>query len=175
MRKADDNGSTAGDMRMELRKAMRLFPQGVTVATTQTKEGPRGLTVSSFISVSLDPPLVLISLGKGTEIHDLFVEADSFAVNLLASDQRQLSERFAGESDLARRFEGFGFHGGTTGSPVLDGALAVVECSVWRIYEGGDHSLILGKVVRASALRNVKPLVYHAQKYVTLSDHAPSQ
>jgi len=153
-----------------LRRVMRLFPQGVTIATTQTGQGPRGLTVSSFISVSLDPPLILISLGKSSDVHDSFATAKYFAVNLLASDQGSVSERFAGRFDSKERFEGVGFRKGVTGSPVLEGALAAVECSVWRSYDGGDHSLLLGKVVRATTLREGKPLVYHLQGYTTLAE-----
>src|SRR5271157_1048392 len=135
-------GETAGrDTEAQLKEVMRIFPQGVTVVTTHTKQGPRGLTVSSFISVSLHPALVLVSLARDSDIHESFANAKAFAVNFLAVEQESVSERFAGRVDDKERFDGIGFHRGTTGSPIIDGARAAIECTVWRIYDGGDHSL----------------------------------
>ncbi|HYC11798.1 MAG TPA: flavin reductase family protein [Nitrososphaerales archaeon] len=163
----DRRRRAGGEIAGKLKGVMRLFPQGVTVVTTQTKRGPVGLTVSSFTSVSLDPPLVLVSIGKASDVHGSLVRTGHFAVNLLASDQKRISERFAGRLDSKQRFEGVNFYAGTTGSPLIRGALAAIECSVWRVYEGGDHSLVLGEVTSASAMANKKPLVYHMQEYTT--------
>ncbi len=145
---------------------MRVFPQGVTVVTTDSG-GPKGLTVSSFTSVSLDPPLVLVSIAKGSAIHDLLRDAKFYAVNFLADDQKSLSDRFAGRTQAKDRFEGVSFSKGATGSPVISGVRAVLECRAWRAYEGGDHSILIGEVVSAKTLTSKRPLIYFQQQYTT--------
>lgn len=150
-----------------LKQAMRSFPQGVTVATTSSREGPRAITISSFTSVSLDPPLVLISIAKTSSLHDLFKGADFYAINFLADDQKSVSDRFAGRTEAKDRFEGIRFTGGLTGSPIIDGVRAVIECEAWKVYEGGDHSILVGKVVSAKPLNRKRPLVYYSQQYTT--------
>lgn len=153
---------------------MRMYPQGVTVVTTQADDGPKGMTVSSFTSVSLSPPLVLVSVAKGSQIHNQYREARGFAVNFLADDQKSVSDRFAGRTEDLDRFEGLKFRLGMTGSPIIDGVRAVIECKTWRVYEGGDHSLIIGEVVAAQVLSDKRPLVYYAQQYTTteLAEHS---
>lgn len=154
-------------MQTGLKQAMRVYPQGVTVVTTQAGDGPKGMTVSSFTSVSLSPPLVLVSIAQGSQLHDQFRKAKGFAVNFLADDQKSVSDRFAGRTEARDRFEGLKFKPGVTGSPIIDGVRAFIECKTWKVYEGGDHSLIVGEVVAAQALSNKKPLVYYAQQYTT--------
>jgi flavin reductase (DIM6/NTAB) family NADH-FMN oxidoreductase RutF len=150
-----------------LKDVMRAFPQGVTVVTSEGVDGPKGLTVSAFTSVSLDPPLVLVSLAKSSAAHDLFVRAKEFAINFLADDQKSISDRFAGRADVKEKFDGIGFRPGVTGSPVIQGVRAVIECAAWRVYDGGDHSILVGEVVRAEKLNNKAPLVYYGQQYTT--------
>ncbi|MDV3277135.1 MAG: flavin reductase family protein [Nitrososphaerales archaeon] len=154
-------------MQTSLKEVMRVFPQGVTVVTSGGVDGPKGLTVSAFTSVSLDPPLVLISLAKSSAIHDVFAHTKEFAINFLAEDQKPVSDRFAGRVDVKDRFDGIGFHLGTTGSPIIQGVRAVIECVTWRVYDGGDHSILVGEVVRAEKLNNKAPLVYYTQQYTT--------
>jgi flavin reductase (DIM6/NTAB) family NADH-FMN oxidoreductase RutF len=155
------------DLRNGLKQAMRIYPQGVTVVTMMAADGPKGITVSSFTSISLDPPLVLISLAKGSALHSDFAGARKFAVNFLADDQKSVSDRFAGRVELKDRFEGLKFKEGATGSPIIDGVRAIIECRTWRVYDGGDHSIIIGEVVDARALSGKKPLVYFSQQYTT--------
>lgn len=155
------------DIQSELKQAMRVYPQGVTVVTTSTDEGPKGLTVSSFISVSLDPPLVLVSIAKGSRVHDLFRAAKTFAVNFLADDQKSVSDRFAGRAKSVDKFDGLKFHPGVTASPLIEGVRAVIECKAWQSYDGGDHTILVGEVVAAKALNNKRPLVYYTQQYTT--------
>lgn len=155
------------DIQAGLKQAMRVYPQGVTVVTAKGPSGPTGITVSSFTSVSLDPPLVLVSIAKGSTLHDVFMRSRSFAVNFLADDQKSVSDRFAGRTDLRDRFEGLKFKEGASGSPVIEGARAVIECEPWKAYEGGDHSLIIGEVVAAKVLNSKRPLVYYSQQYTT--------
>lgn len=137
------------------------------MVATQGKDGPKGITVSSFTSVSLDPPLVLVSIAKGSALHEVFAQAGAFAVNFLADDQKTVSDRFAGRVEMKDRFEGLKFLPGVTGSPLIQGARAAIECIAWRIFDGGDHSLIIGKVVSAKASGSKKPLVYYLQQYTT--------
>ncbi len=151
-----------------LKDVMRAFPQGVTVVTTSSPEGPKGITVSAFISVSLVPPLVLVSISKTSAVHDLFIRSKGFAVNFLSEDQKSVSERFAGKQEAADKLEGVGFRAGATGSPLIPGARAVVECNRWRVYDGGDHSLLIGQVAIAEKLSDKAPLVYHDQQYTTI-------
>ena len=155
------------DIQSEMKAAMRVFPQGVTVVTTAAPDGPKGITVSSFTSVSLTPPLVLVSLAKGSALHDIFVSAKTFAVNFLADDQKSVSDRFAGRVKLEDRFQGIRSRPGTTGSPVIEGARAVIECTVWKVYDGGDHSMLIGEVVGAKTPNKKRPLVYFTQQYTT--------
>ncbi len=146
---------------------MRVYPQGVTVVTFQAEDGLRGITVSSFTSISLSPPLVLVSIAKGSALHDEMTRSKSFAVNFLADDQRSVSDRFAGRVQVQDRFEGVGHKRGVTGSPIINGARAVIECKAWRIYDGGDHSIFIGEVVEARALNPKRPLVFFSQQYTS--------
>ena len=150
-----------------LKQAMRVYPQGVTVVTFGAPDGPKGITVSSFTSVSLSPPLVLVSIAKGSALHDLIVRSEAFAVNFLADDQKSVSDRFAGRVQLRDRFEGLSYRKGSTGCPIIDGARAAIECRPWRAHDGGDHTILVGQVVSARALSAKKPLVYYSQQYTT--------
>ena len=146
---------------------MRHFPQGVTVVTFRAPSGPKGMTVSSFTSVSLQPPLVLVSIARSSELHDHLVAADAFAVNFLADDQKSVSDLFAGRVKVAERFDSIRHAPGVSGAPVIEGARAVVECRRWKVYDGGDHSLVVGEVVTAGALNDRRPLVYYNQRYTS--------
>ena len=146
---------------------MRIYPQAVAVATTDSPDGPKGITVSSFTSVSLEPPLVLISIAKGSALHALFSAAKAYAVSFLADDQKSVSDRFAGRTQVKERFEGVGFTKGVTGSPIIAGARAAIECRAWRSYDGGDHSILVGEVVAARVFNSKRPLVFYTQQYTT--------
>ncbi len=156
-----------GDLQAGLKRAMRVYPQGVTVVTVDLPGGPTGITVSSFTSVSLDPPLVLVSIAKNSALHGVLCAAGSFAVNFLSDDQKSVSDRFAGRTTARDRFEGLKFTRGVTGSPIIAGARAALECKSWHVYEGGDHSIIVGEVVAAKTLNSKRPLVYFSQQYTT--------
>jgi flavin reductase (DIM6/NTAB) family NADH-FMN oxidoreductase RutF len=97
----------------------------------------------------------------------MFAVAENFAVNFLADDQKSVSDRFAGRSGPKERFEGLKHRAGITGSPIIEGARAVIECRSYRVYDGGDHSMIVGEVVAAAALNHKRPLVYYSQQYTT--------
>ena len=158
---------SAEEVQNGLKQAMRVYPQGVTVVTAEAAKGPTGLTVSSFTSISLVPPLVLVSIAKGSSLHDVLRNAKAYAVNFLADDQKSVSDRFAGRTGSADRFTGVKYTKGVTGSPIIHGVRAVIECRAWRAYEGGDHSILVGEVVTAKVLNSKRPLVYYAQQYTT--------
>ena len=124
--------------------------------------------MSSFTSVSLSPPLILVSLAKGSALHDVIAGSKFFAVNFLADDQKSVSDRFAGRVEVADRFEGIKFKAGVTGSPVIDGVRAVIECRSWKVFQGGDHSIVVGEVVGARVMGAKRPLVYYTQQYTTI-------
>jgi len=145
------------------RRVCGAFATGVAVATVTGRDGkPHGLTVNSFTSVSLHPPLVLVCIGHRAATHGPFSTAAHFAVNFLEESQQELSERFA--SSHPRRFEGLAWHAGETGAPVLGGALGVLECETWRKMDAGDHTIFLGLVKRAH-VREGRPLVYFSGQY----------
>ncbi len=163
-RTAEKNARTAGGIGAEeFRRVCGAFATGVAVATVTGRDGkPHGLTVNSFTSVSLDPPLVLVCIGHKAATHGPFSSAPAFAVNILDESRRELSDRFA--SSHPRRFEGVAWRAGQTGAPVLEEALAVLECEAWRKMDAGDHTVFLGLVKRARA-REGRPLVYFGGKY----------
>jgi flavin reductase (DIM6/NTAB) family NADH-FMN oxidoreductase RutF len=151
----------------EFRTALGHFASGVTVVTTAGKDGSvRGMTVSAFSSLSLDPPLVLICVENRTSIYEhLNEEGGFFAVNILAEDQELVSRRFATKD--TDRFDGIGYTTGATGSPILTGALAFVECRVVNAYPGGDHTIFVGEVEAMGATEG-KPLAYFRGGYSKL-------
>ncbi len=157
-----------------LKAAMRRFPQGVTVVTTQPADEPIGITVASFTSISLNPPLILVSIAKGTNYHDLFVKSKSFAVNILASDQGDMSERFAGKVPQGEhRFRSVKYHTGGSGSPLIENALSWIECRNWKAIEAGDHTIVLGEVTSCTTGKETTPLLYFNRQYATISQLEP--
>jgi flavin reductase (DIM6/NTAB) family NADH-FMN oxidoreductase RutF len=149
------------------RRACGRFPTGVTIASVIDHQGaPHGLTVSSFTSVSLEPPLVLVALAHSASVMDAFGGARFFAVNILAASQRALSERFALKGH--DRFDGLAWHAGETGVPLLQGTLAEIECSIQQRFTAGDHELIVGEMERA-AVHDGEPLIYFRGRYHTLA------
>ena len=142
----------------EFREALSRVASGVSVVTTRDSSGrSHGITVSAFCSLSLDPPLVLICIEKATASHYAFHESRSFIVNILDESQQDISERFA--APAADRFAATDFEPGGDGIPRLRTALAVLECRVTDVCDGGDHTIFVGSVERAAA-REGAPLVY---------------
>ncbi len=149
------------------RRACGRFATGVAVATVLDPQGaPHGLTVSSFTSVSLDPPLVLICLGHDVSVIDTFRAAPFFGINVLAEDQQELSERFARKG--FDRFDGLPWQPGATGVPLIPGALAAMECAVERRIPSGDHDIFVGRMVAAQTGEG-KPLLYFSSRYCGLA------
>jgi flavin reductase (DIM6/NTAB) family NADH-FMN oxidoreductase RutF len=152
----------------EFRHACGRFATGVTIASVMDPAGtPHGLTVSSFTSVSLDPPLVLICLGHQVAVIETFRAATHFGINVLSEAQRDLSERFARKGH--DRFTGVKWHAGHSGVPLLDGVLAAMECQVHQRFLSGDHDIVVGQMLHAQVTEG-SPLVHFASRYRRLAD-----
>ena len=157
------------------RRAMSRFATGVTVVTTtDSSGGPHGLTVNSFTSVSLEPPLVLFCLDREAGCFDVFAKATKFAVSILSSDQSTLSDRFA--RIVGDRFNGAAYRIGAIGCPIIVGALAAVECEIAQRHDGGDHEILVGRVLEICDEESrddddaaVAPLLYYRGGYARLS------
>ena len=138
------------DQKAEFRQLMGLFATGVCVVSVKSADGTAtAMTVNSFVSVSLDPMLVSWSLQNASSQFDLYASADGFAVSILAEGQAELARRYAARGDSQLR--GDDFVSGKFGLPVIDGALAHLECRRWSDYTAGDHTLIFGEVLGMSA------------------------
>jgi 3-hydroxy-9,10-secoandrosta-1,3,5(10)-triene-9,17-dione monooxygenase reductase component len=148
------------------RAVMSRFATGVTVATTCQGNRRMGITVNAFTSVSLNPPLVLICIERSSRVRDAFIESGFFAVNILASEQEELSACFASNSeDRFERFCDTASHAEVTGAPVLNESLGFVDCRIERVYDGGDHDILLGRVL-ALGVGEGDPLLYYRSHYI---------
>jgi flavin reductase (DIM6/NTAB) family NADH-FMN oxidoreductase RutF len=147
----------------DLRQALGMFATGVTVVTTLGTDGkPVGLTCNSFSSVSLTPPLVLWSLGLYSPSLSAFLSVPRFAVNVLDAAQAALSRRFS--SPAPDRFAGIRYAAGEDGVPLLEGALAHLECTIETRHYSGDHVVFIGRVARYR-YRDGEPLVFFRGRY----------
>ena len=151
------------------RRALRRFATGVTVVTVDYDGELHGMTASSFASVSLDPPLILVCLDETSRTRALILEKGTFAVNILADDQEGLSRSFSRQG--TKPFDELAHHAGSTGDPLLDGAIAWLECRLEQMVGAGDHDIFVGEVV-ACGDRDGTPLLYYDQAYRSLTAHA---
>jgi len=135
-----------------IRKVCARFVTGVTTVTSTGSEGVVGVTINSFTSVSLDPPMVLFCLHSRSRLRLALSESRVFAVNILAEDQESLCRSFSSRS--SSQFAEVPHHTGETGAPILSDSLAYLECRVKEEYEAGDHLIVLGEVVRLDVLRH---------------------
>ena len=153
------------------RRALSRFASGVTVVTARTPDGRSvGVTASAFTSVSLDPPLILVCLGKATEDLAAFADGDHFAVNILGEDQKDISAVFARR--CGDKFAEVAHETWKTGSPILAGCIANLECTRTRVYDGGDHVIILGRVDGLHCAEGAAPLLHFCGGYHRLGDAA---
>ncbi len=151
----------------QFRQLLGRFATGVTVITARDADGrPHGMTANSLASVSLEPPLLLLSIDHAASMHRLLVTAPAFAVNILANNQETVSRRFA--VDREERFEGIGYQESPRGLILLDGALAHLECERTATHEAGDHTILVGRVVAGSAMDG-RPLCYFRGGYASLA------
>ena len=154
--------------RDRFRRALSGFATGVAVVTALDERGGKvGITINSFNSVSLEPPLVLWSVAEDSVNYDVFVGAEHFAVHLLARGQEDLVERFARSG--GKKFDGFDCREGIHGVPLLPDFAVCFECSTDHIYPGGDHKIIVGRVHRFED-RGADPLIYHRSRILRDDD-----
>ncbi len=152
------------------RDTLGQFLTGVTIVTAEAPDGtPVGLTVNSFTSVSLEPPLVLFCIDKNAGSYEGIVNAQGYAVHILGSDQVDLANRFATRG--ADRFGGLNYTRGFYGAPILPGALALLECRTVQRVDAGDHTILIGRVERLNpGGRTRKPLGYFRGRYTAIAD-----
>jgi flavin reductase (DIM6/NTAB) family NADH-FMN oxidoreductase RutF len=147
-----------------LRDALGCFATGVTVVTCVDEHGrPAGLTVNSFTSVSLDPPLLLVCIHKLAGSADALTGAPNFAINVLQTGQQPASITFS--TRIENRFGTTPWSCGEAGAPILKDSLGVFECERFAVYDGGDHHILVGQVVKASFDASLDPLLYFRGRY----------
>lgn len=163
------------------KRTLAHWATGVTVVTALAEGGPVGITASSFTSLSVDPPQVLISVNKKLFTHEAILTSGRFAVSILHAEQVELGKRFAGMiPEIEDRFAGLETFAAETGCPVLSDALAWVDCQVRRVYDGSDHSIFVGEVLASGvgdAAQAETPLLYYNRQWRALSSEpvvAPS-
>ncbi len=146
---------------LAFRAALGAFATGVTVVTTDTPEGPVGIVANSFASVSLDPPLVLWSPAKSSRRYAHFAHAQRFAIHVLDARQKAICDGF-NRSKTA--FEGLDWSTGPSGVPLIAGVAACFECNLEAAHDAGDHTIVVGRVIRAHATGG-EPLIFHGGRY----------
>ena len=147
-----------------LRDALGCFATGVTVVTCVSADGtPSGLTVNSFTSLSLEPPLLLVCLHRMAASSTALVEASHFAINVLQTGQQPASIRFSTRDE--DRFGATPWSRGEAGAPILAESLGVFECERFAVYDGGDHHILVGQVVKASFDASLDPLLFFRGRY----------
>ena len=154
----------------EFRTVLSQFATGVVVVTGSTPTGPAGLTCQSFTSLSLDPPLVLLSIARASGSWPRIRDTGRFAVNVLSSAQADLSLAFAVSG--GDKFAGVAWRPGLFGNPLIDGALAHLECDLEAVHPGGDHEIVVGRVRGLAAMPQLEapsPLVFFRSAYRRLS------
>jgi flavin reductase (DIM6/NTAB) family NADH-FMN oxidoreductase RutF len=151
----------------QFRQLLGRFPTGVSVLTARGAPGghPVGMTASSIASVSLEPPLVLVAVDHKNEMHAALRSGRHFAINVLSAEQEALARRFA-ETE-ANRFAGVGYRESRFGIPLLDGALAHIECAMHAAVEAGDHTIFIG-LVTGGTVSERRPLLYYRGGYASL-------
>jgi 3-hydroxy-9,10-secoandrosta-1,3,5(10)-triene-9,17-dione monooxygenase reductase component len=160
------------------RQIMGRFATGVTVVTTIADVRPQGITVNALSSVSLEPPLIMVALDRRRFITPMVRELGRYAVNVLGEGQQALSDCFAHAAVKPGRedFCGAAWHAGSTGLPLLDGAIATLECTVVETFSAGDHDLFIGRVDAlddgGAAEAAVGPLLYFRRRYLRIEQAA---
>ena len=167
--------ASAGPARF--RDVMGHFATGISVVTAFEGERPQGITVNAFSSVSLEPPLVMVALDRRRFITPMVRAAGRYAVNVLGADQQALSDCFAHApvSPGREAFCGAAWRPGPTGLPLIDGAIATLECTIVETFSAGDHDLFIGRVDSLQQhRRGVAPLLYYRRRYLRIEQGADS-
>jgi len=154
----------------KFKECMRTLPTGVTVITTESTGGHKeGATINTIASLSLSPLLIMFGIKKSSFFYKNFLDCKYFTVNILSESQQNVSDAFT-KLNVKKWKTVTLLNTTTTNSPAIAGTLAFLECKNHKIYDGGDHSIMVGKVVNAVTLENKKPLVYFNSKYAKLQE-----
>lgn len=167
MAELDQAAGTQAFTAKDFRSALGAFATGVTVITTQSADHPYGMTANAFSSLSLDPPLVLVCVSSGTEASQTIERNGVFAVNVLGAEQERLSRYFSSK-DRPRGTEAFkeiSHRRGSSGSPILEGVAAFLDCRVTARHVAGDHIIFIGEVLALGVDPSVDPLLFHLGRY----------
>ena len=155
----------------EFKQVMRRWASTVTIVTTRADDVIYGLTVTAFSSLSAQPPMVFVSIYRKTRSHPLIEQSGIFCINILAPDMTHISDRFAGRFPHEDRFAGVAYHREATGAPVLDEAIAFLDCRVMEALITGDHTIFIGQVEAARIQKpDQAPLIYFLGDYHTVGD-----
>jgi len=147
----------------QLRDALGRFATGVCIVTTNDSQGPLGITVNSFASVSLDPPLILWSLQNNSDLYQAFAAPEHFAINILSKEQEAYSNQYARKD--GHLLDPRHYRTGKYGSPIIRDALTTLECVLETSYEGGDHRIIIGRVRDMHTRPTGEPLLFFSGSY----------
>lgn len=155
----------------ELRQALRQFASGVTIVTAEHDGQRYGITVSAFSAISLTPPVIMAAINTESPLASMIVDAEHFAVQVLAAEQQALSARFAEHGTGDEKYDGVVVTSGPTGAPLLAGSLALFDCVLDQTLLVGTHMLMFGRVVHvASVEERADPLIYYHRGYRALSE-----
>lgn len=153
----------------DFKKALQHWASGVTIVTTQSaNDGPKGMTVTAFSSVSVDPPQILVCLNAAADTGEGINESGSFAVNILTSEQQDVSNQFAGGGSQEERFASVQWRSGISGAPLLDASLVSIDCKFEQKFQSGTHLIIIGEV-QDVICREGEPLLYYKSAYRDLN------
>ncbi len=156
---------------ISFKESLGCFATGVSVITTlakiEKKDEYHGITINSLTSLSLSPPLILFSIAKDSQKYKHFIKAKNFTVNILSEKQLALSRYFA--YSHTDKFNNIDYIIGNNLCPILNGALAFIECTNYKRYNGGDHTIIIGKVTNLKKISEDKPLIYFRSQYKDLA------
>lgn len=142
----------------------------MTVVTAEYEGELYGITVSAFSSISLEPPVVMVSINNTSSISESILSAEHFAVHILSSGQEQISNAFSSSLSSREKYEGLEIRRGLTGAPIFPGSLAVLECALDQTLAIGTHTLMFGRVVNVEAEEPDSPLIYYYRSYRTLAE-----
>lgn len=154
----------------KLRAAMRAWSSGVTIVAAVHEGHTHGMTVNSFTSISLEPAVITISLREATRTHELVSKSRAFGLTILSAEQSKISDLFAGKiTEIEDRFAGLQTETLVTGSPLIVGGLAWLDCRVIETFSVGENTLFIAEVLAARDINDKQPLIYHNRKYWSLS------
>ncbi len=154
----------------DFKGALGSWAAGVTVVTTRHGDEVYGITVSSFSSLSVDPLLILVCLADSNRLPRMIKDSKHFAVSIMAEGQDAISSWFSKSGrEPVKKFEDFGTIEWHTGSPIIDGAVAHLDCELFQAVQGGDHTIMIGKVLGAAYDPTKKPLIYYRRGYRSLT------